>query len=160
MSSIQPRYSNQTSNNNNSNDDDDNESTSFISWLMFRYGFENCIICNINPEYIEEKFNLNGLDENKKIEFFNQAITLIIDNYLQVDNPMIASRIGIINHYFLFLFYNIIINNIFLEEEAEFLYMEIHKRYILTSEGIKMMVKFYSFYKLYSFFSFFSLISF
>lgn len=92
---------------------------SWISWFLSTKGNE--YFCEVDEEYILDRFNLTGL--NSEVQYYGQALDLITDA-LGEDELEDTARESV-------------------EGAARHLYGLIHARYIITSRGLsKMLDKF------------------
>eukprot|EP00099_Drosophila_melanogaster_P014383 NP_477407.1 casein kinase II beta2 subunit [Drosophila melanogaster] len=98
----------------------DSDESSWIHWFCKQRGNE--FFCEVDEEYIQDKFNLNFLDSN--VKNYKCALEVILDL-----NPGSASEDPAEPE---------------LEASAEKLYGLIHARFILTNRGIELMLDKYN----------------
>ncbi|KAJ2339957.1 casein kinase 2 regulatory subunit, partial [Coemansia erecta] len=96
---------------------DDSANMSWIAWFCSLKGHE--YFCEVPDYFIEDEFNLTGL--NQTVNYYFEALDVILDIEDDAEEPLDADEIETI------------------ESSAEILYGLIHARYILTRPGLRQM---------------------
>ncbi|KAH0901451.1 hypothetical protein HID58_040954 [Brassica napus] len=100
------------------------EDTSWVSWFCNLRGNE--FFCEVDDDYIQDDFNLCGL--NHQVPYYDYALDLILDVDFSQGERFTDEQ------------------NELVESAAEMLYGMIHARYILTSKGLASMLDKYKNY--------------
>ncbi|KAJ2779186.1 casein kinase 2 regulatory subunit [Coemansia javaensis] len=100
---------------------DDTDNLPWIAWFCSLRGHE--FFCEVEDEFIEDEFNLTGL--NQDVSYYNEALETILDGEEDSEDPLDADEIEEIN------------------AASEVLYGLIHARFILTRNGLRLMAEKY-----------------
>ncbi|CCJ29438.1 unnamed protein product [Pneumocystis jirovecii] len=100
---------------------DSDYSKYWIDWFLGIKGNE--FFCEIDEEYIQDKFNLTGI--NTEVQHYNYAIDMVTDVFDHDVSEDLRDQV---------------------EKSAQHLYGLIHARFILTSRGLQKMLEKYKKY--------------
>eukprot|EP00741_Cyanophora_paradoxa_P003717 tig00000093_g3613.t1 len=102
--------------------DDDSQDQSWVNWFCRLKGNE--FFVEVDDEWIQDDFNLHGLNQQVPAPFYEAALDLILDSESQEDSLSEEQQE-------------------LLESAAELLYGLIHARYLLTARGTQQMLEKY-----------------
>lgn len=96
----------------------DEEEDAWIPWFCSRPG--NDFFCEVDADFIQDSFNLTGLNEVKEWSYYDLAMDMILD--IEIDEKLSEQEQELV------------------DEEAVEMYGLVHARYILTSAGLHAML--------------------
>lgn len=98
------------------------EDSTWISWFTSLRGNE--FFCEVDDEFIQDDFNLTGL--NALVPYYDYALDMILDVEMPIDDTLTEEQQELV------------------ESAAEMLYGLIHARFLLTSRGFAAMAEKYA----------------
>jgi len=103
---------------NSSSDFQSDDDYAWIPWFCSLKGNE--FFCEVDDNFVQDGFNLTGLERNSQVPYYDYALDMILD--VEPDDTLSDEQQEMV------------------ENDAENLYGLIHARYILTNKGLHAML--------------------